>query len=84
MIKIYLKELLVYDCDLCITKKLTPGKWYQGDLTPTMYDINTYNPVEPHYVVVCDDGKLRKVEAKWFITLEDWRENKINKVLGES
>jgi hypothetical protein len=82
--KIYLKELPPYYRGLCITKKLTPGKWYNGELTHTMYDPQTFQKIDPCYVVVCDDDKLRKVDAKWFITLEDWRENKINNVLDES
>ena len=53
------------------------------DLTPTMYDPNTYQPVEPSYIVKCDDNKLRKVEAKYFITLEDWRSRQIGKILSD-
>lgn len=61
-------------------RKLTPGRWYMGSLTPTMYDPNTLQPAEPSYIVTCDDGKARKVDSKYFITLEEWRENQFNKI----
>lgn len=60
---------------------LTKGKLYQGELTPTMYDPQTFQPAEPSYIVKCDDDKFRKFEAKHFITLEEWREMKLNQIL---
>ena len=81
MIKLLFIESNYYPEDLTVSRKLTPGNWYMGNLTPTMYDIHTYNPVDPHYIIVCDDGNLRKVEAKYFITIEDWRNEQIGKIL---
>ncbi len=60
---------------------VTPGKFYQGDLTPVMYHPNTFQPVEPSYIIKCDDGKLRKMDCKHFITLEDWRSQRLNLIL---
>lgn len=72
MIKIYLKK--ESDChDLLIGKSLTPGKWYIGEPFPVMYD-----NFDKSYVVVCDDGKIRNVKSKLFITLGEWRENKLD------
>ena len=58
---------------------LTPGKWYCATLSPIMYDPNT---LEPHivYLVTCDDGKMRKVSTKHFITQEEWREMKLKEL----
>ena len=61
---------------------LTLGKWYNGELTPTMYDPQTLQPADPSYIVTCDDGKMRKVDAKHFITLEEWRGSQLDKVLS--
>ena len=83
MIKLLFIESDYFPQDLTVSKKLTPGNWYMCDLTPTMYDPNTYQPVEPSYIVKCDDNKLRKVEAKYFITLEDWRSRQIGKILSD-
>ena len=57
------------------------GKIYEGDLTPTIYDPQTLKPSEPFYIVKCDDGKYRKFMAEYFLTLEEWRELQLNKIL---
>ena len=57
------------------------GKIYDGELTPTMYDPNTFQPAKPHYIIKCDDGKFRKFMAEHFITLEEWREKQLDKIL---
>lgn len=57
------------------------GKIYEGDLTPTMYDPQTLQPVEPCYIVKCHDGKYRKFMTKHFLTLEEWRERQLDKIL---
>jgi hypothetical protein len=58
----------------------TINKWYEGDLTPTMYDPQTLQPAMPSYVVGCDDGFIRKVDAEYFITKEEWRERRLNEL----
>lgn len=75
MIKLYLLE---QPADL---RWLTSGKIYDGELTPVSYDPQTLQPAPPSYVVICDDGKMRKVDASFFITLEQLREEKLNKIL---
>ena len=64
-----------------VTHVLQSGKIYEGELTPTMYDPNTLQPAEPSYIIKCDDGKYRKFMAKHFMTLEEWRESQIDKIL---
>jgi hypothetical protein len=59
----------------------TVGKWYEGDLTPTIYDPQTLQPAPASYIVNCNDGYNRKVDALYFITLEEWRERQLNKIL---
>jgi hypothetical protein len=59
---------------------LTVGEWYDGDLAPIMYDPQTLQPTLASYVVKCNDGYLRKVGAEYFITLEEWREIKLNEL----
>jgi hypothetical protein len=56
------------------------NSWYEGDLTPTMYDPNTYLPVSQSYIVRCDDGKLRKFDSEFFITQEELRDKKLNEL----
>ena len=65
-------------------KILTINNWYDGDLTPTMYNPNTYNKVSPSYIVKCNDSQWRKVDSVYFITQEEWRENKLNQILSVS
>jgi len=45
-----------------------------------MYDPQTLQPISPSYVVKCNDGFIRKVDAEYFITQEEWRERKLNEL----
>lgn len=61
----------------------TINKWYDGDLTPQkVQEIhNIFNPTIKasfFYVVKCDDGFIRKVDAEYFITQEEYRERQLN------
>lgn len=82
-----MKLILITDPQLVIPMGLTPdtylskGKVYEGDFTPTMYDPNTFQPVDPSYIIKCDDGKFRKFGAKHFMTLEEWRETQLDRIL---
>jgi hypothetical protein len=62
-------------------KFFTVGNTYEGDLTPTTYDPQTLQPATPSYVVKCDIDKWIKVDTHYFITLDEWRERQINKIL---
>jgi hypothetical protein len=72
-----MKLVAKYTLDIYLVK----GKIYDGELTPTMYDPNTFQPAKPHYIIKCDDGKFRKFMAEHFITLEEWREKQLEKLL---
>lgn len=61
-------------------KILIKGNMYECELTPTIYDINTYKPTEPHYIVTCEDKMYRKYNADYFITPSELRENKLNEL----
>lgn len=62
----------------------TINKWYDGDLTPQkVQEIqNIFNPTtfKFFYVVKCNDGFIRKVDAEYFITQEEWRERQLNEL----
>ena len=60
---------------------VTLGKPYEGVRSPVIYDPVTLKQVAPSYVVKCDDGKFRKMDAKHFITLEEFREQQLDKIL---
>ena len=64
------------------TQVLIKGEWYECELTPTIYaDTDSlFVSFEPHYVVRCEDGKLRTYKTVDFITLEDFRETKLNEL----
>jgi hypothetical protein len=59
----------------------TVGKWYEGELTPTIYDPQTLQPAPASYIVECNDLNLRRVSHDYFITLEEWRERQLNKLI---
>jgi hypothetical protein len=80
MAKLYLKSVESHLWSPMVNF-LTIGNLYEGDLTPVIYDPHTLQPAEPSYIVKCDDDKCRIVDAKYFMTLEEFREQKINKIL---
>jgi len=72
-----MKLVARYTLDIYLEK----GKIYEGDLTPTIYDPQTLKPSEPSYIIKCDDGKYRKFMTEHFLTLEEWREQQLDKIL---
>ena len=79
--RIYLKKEYRDDYGWIGSRFLTPNNWYEGELTPTVYDAVTFQPTAPSYIVRCNDGKLRKVDSSYFITEEEWcdiRDKKLN------
>ena len=61
---------------------LPVNNWYEGDLTPTIYNPQTLQPEPPAYIVKCGDGNLRKAGGEYFITQEEWRERQLNQILS--
>jgi len=91
--KIYLKEITHLggldgtEFDILVRSEidklstvLTIGKIYEGVETATIYDPRTFQPIPPSYIVRCDDGELRKVDASFFMTLEEWRGYRLNEL----
>jgi hypothetical protein len=63
-----------------IDQILIMGKMYECELTPTIYDPTTLNPVKPSYVVKCEDGKFRKYYVEHFIDIQELREEKLKEL----
>ena len=57
---------------------LTIGKIY--DVLLLSIDENPSSPVSIHYSICCDDGINRNFHKSRFITLEEWRERKLNEL----
>ena len=56
------------------------GNIYECELTPTIYDPNTYKPAKPSYIVTCEDGKFRKYNTDYFKNITELRETKLNEL----
>ena len=84
--KLYLKEITHlggFDgtpFDILDVGLLTVGEIYDGEKTPVMYDPNTLQPVPPTYIIKCNDDKWRKVDASFFMTLEEFRSWRLNEI----
>jgi hypothetical protein len=55
--------------------KVQSGKQYMVEISPTMYDPNTFEAIN-YFIIKGDDGKFRKMEKSHsdnLISLEDWR-----------
>jgi hypothetical protein len=76
-IKVYLVDLPPFGWNS--NELFTVGKWYDAEPTPIMYDPNTFKPYEG-YIVICNDGNWRKVDSKYFITQQEWREMKLKEL----
>jgi hypothetical protein len=72
-----MKLVAKYTLDIYLVK----GKMYEGDFTPTTHDPQTLKPSKPSYTIICDDGKYRKFMTEHFLTLEEWRNQQIDKIL---
>ena len=67
---------------------ITKGKSYDAELTPTIYDPETFIGYKD-YIIKCDDGKSRKVntfvkeglQIDYFDDLQQMREDKLNQIL---
>lgn len=59
---------------------LTVGECYEVTFTPLMYDTNTFEAVR-YYIITCDDGYAREFPLDYFITLEDYRDLQLEKLL---
>jgi len=79
MVKLYLKEI-PHRYGIILDDYLKIGNIYDGELCPTTYDPYTLKPASPAYVIKCDDGKRRKVDASFFITFEEIRNEKLNEL----
>jgi hypothetical protein len=63
-------------------KEVLPvNNWYEGVLTPIMYDPQTLQQTSPAYIIKCNDGKFRKAGAEYFLTIEEWRQRQLDKIL---
>ena len=60
-------------------RSFTINKWYDGDLTPIIYNPTTLEE-KRGYVVICDDGYTRKVDIEYFITQEEFRDNQLKEL----
>lgn len=70
-----------WECGITPPTYLSKGKIYDGDWVPTQYDPQTLKPADPSYIIKCDDGKYRKLMAKHFIALEEYRNQQLDKIL---
>jgi len=61
-------------------KFLTSNKVYDCEYTPKMYDPQTFDVIIG-LIVKCDDGHSRKCEVWEFMTLDEWRHEKISEIL---
>ena len=75
MATLYLKDTISPVDEMAYYVK--SGNFYEGELTPIVYDPVTYEPVAPSYVIKCGDGKFRKMDAKNFMTIEEFRDKKL-------
>lgn len=59
---------------------LIKGKMYECELTPTMYDPNTFQPAAASYIVTCEDGKFRKYDVEHFRDIVEVRVDKLKEL----
>jgi hypothetical protein len=62
------------------TQVLIKGEWYECEPAPIIYDVITFKPDEPSYIVKCEDGMLRKYNADNFLTISEVREIKLKEL----
>jgi hypothetical protein len=55
---------------------IKPGIWYSAERSLTTYDATTFNP-SFYYLITCDDGLCRKFDVRKFITIDEWRKDRL-------
>ena len=61
---------------------LTVGKCYEVTFAPLLYDPKTGEAeAVRYYIIYCDDGYARKFPMNYFITLEEYRDLQLEKIL---
>ena len=58
---------------------LKVGSMYECELTPTIYDPTTFEPVRA-YIVTCEDGKFRKYYTEYFRDIVEIRAEKLKEL----
>ena len=53
---------------------------YDVEVTPDKYTDTTVDAVHM-YMIVCDDGNIRRVSMDWFMSLYDYRNYRIDRIL---
>ena len=77
-----MKLILLYDITHLGGTNLTPGKIYDGELILTFNTgSNTMESSNTSYIIECDDGGFRTFMAEYFMTIEEWREKQLDKIL---
>lgn len=76
--KLYLTKLPPFGYNS--NELFTVGKWYEGELTPTIYDPQTLQPTPASYIDKCNDSNFRKVSHEYFISLEEFRERQLKEL----
>lgn len=66
--------------DIYITL-LTVGKCYEATFVPLLYDPITGETFQESIIITCDDGYSRKFPLDYFITLEEWRDSELKKLI---
>lgn len=80
--KVRLKdEIDLSNADI-IAWHINPGIWYHAERSITTYDPITFDPIF-YYIITCDDGLCRKFDVIKFITLDEWRENRLRSLLDD-
>lgn len=59
---------------------LIMGKMYECELTPKIYNPLTFQLDKTSYIVTCEDGKMRKYYAEYFIDIVELRDEKLKEL----
>lgn len=78
-IKIRLRDDVIDDVNYPF---INSGIWYFAYESPITYDPQTFVPIK-YYIILCDDGKYRKSDFDKFITMDEWRENRLRSLLDD-
>jgi hypothetical protein len=64
-----------------LESELTFGKIYSASkfFTAKKMENSLVNP--SHYFVINDSNMLSKYHSKYFVTIEEWRENQLNNII---
>lgn len=78
--KVIFRNLNIDYCEYAGNRLIVANKIYDAEETPALTDPYTFNMVT-QYIIRCEDNSLRAFPSEFFMSIEEFRDNKLNELV---